>query len=120
MRRVKILPKKPGSPADTGKVLNGSKIGDSAFCHGGTSSGVDPGPTGAWAHIVNYRCPDGRLKLGFNNEPPDKNRVTRGDWAVISGTGSFEGTTGSGQLKVQWDDDSYREGTETYSGTITR
>jgi hypothetical protein len=119
-RRVKILPKKPGSPADTGKVLSGSKIGDSAFCPGGTSSGVDPGPTGAWAHIVNYRCPDGRLKLGFNNEPPDQNRVNRGDWAVISGTGSFEGATGSGRLKVQWDDDSYRRGTETYTGTITR
>jgi hypothetical protein len=39
---------------------------------------------------------------------------------VISGTGSFEGATGSGPLKVQWDDDSYRRGTETYTGTITR
>jgi hypothetical protein len=28
--------------------------------------------------------------------------------------------TGSGPLKVQWDDDSYRRGTETYTGTITR
>src|SRR5919198_194780 len=71
-RRVKILPKKPGSPADTGKVLSGSKIGDSVFCPGGTSTGVDPGPTGG------------------------------------------------GRLKVQWDDDSYRRGTETYTGTITR
>jgi hypothetical protein len=39
---------------------------------------------------------------------------------VISGTGSFEGATGSGRLKVQWDDASYRRGTETYTGTITR
>jgi hypothetical protein len=119
-RRVKILPKKPGSPADTGKVLSGSKIGDSAFCPGGNGRGVDPGSAGAWAHIVNYRCPEGRLKLGFNNKPPDENRVTRGDWAVISGTGSFEGATGSGPLKVQWDDNGYRRATETYTGTITR
>jgi hypothetical protein len=119
-RRVKVLPKKPGSPADTGKVLSGSRIGDSAFCPGGTSSGSDPGPTGGWAHVVSYRCPDGRLKLGFNNEPADENRVNRGDWAVTGGTGSFEGATGSGRLKVQWDDDSYRRGTETYTGTIAR
>jgi hypothetical protein len=38
---------------------------------------------------------------------------------VISGTGSFEGATGSGPLKVQWDD-AYRRGTETYTGAITR
>jgi hypothetical protein len=119
-RRVTILPRKPGSPADTGRVLRGSKIGDSAFCPGGSSSGVDPGPAGGWAHVVNLRCPDGRLRLGFNNEPTDENGVNRGAWAVISGTGSFEGATGSGRLKVQWDDDRYRRGTETYTGTITR
>ena len=49
----------------------------------------------AWAHIVNYRCPDGRLKLGFNNEPPDENRVNRGDWAVISGTAASRGPLGA-------------------------
>ena len=37
-RRVKILPKQPGSPADTGSVLSGSKIGDSAFCPDGTTA----------------------------------------------------------------------------------
>ena len=97
-------------PIATGEVLEGSTLGGSPFCVGGTildsHASLDPAmePYGPVDRTIT--CPDGTVRLGFT--PP------AGSWTIVSGTGAFEGLRGSGEMK----DDA--PGQETFTGTASR
>ena len=96
----------------TGEVLDGSLIGESAFCPGGESSG---GSTGATI-TTTFSCPDGSLKVSFS---PTQQALVQGDvWEVVSGTGRYKGLRGGGSMVARFGRDDPDEGRETYTGTV--
>jgi hypothetical protein len=42
-----------------------------------------------------------------------------GSWAIVSGTGDFEGLSGSGEMEVAYDPDPEAPARETYTGKVT-
>jgi hypothetical protein len=104
---------------DTGTVLKGSTIGDSPFCPGGTWSGGHGHLSNDWLD-KNFKCPEGTLRIAFNPRV-SKGDTDRGPWTVLSGTGSFEGLRGSGQMKIKFPPgDMPTTGHETFTGTVVR
>ena len=101
----------------TGVILEGSSIGDSAFCSGGSFH--DEEGDSAWLMYRALRCPDGTLRIGITTGT-GTNRKQAGTWAIISGTGALEGLMGSGQMEIEVEPDSNSEGHETFTGTVTR
>jgi len=98
----------------TGEVLSGSTIGDSAFCAGGRfGERKEPG-TDLVTRI--FRCSGGTLTVTFTSTPPDVKQ--RSDWEVVKGLGSFEGLSGGGRMTGVLDANG--EGSETFTGTVTR
>jgi hypothetical protein len=98
----------------TGEVLSGSTIGDSAFCAGGRfGERKEPG-TDLVTRI--FRCSGGTLTITFTSTPPDVKQ--RSDWEVVKGLGSFEGLSGGGRMTGVLDANG--EGSETFTGTVTR
>jgi hypothetical protein len=104
----------------TGKVLEGSTLGGSPFCVGGsildTHGSTDPE---VWLIARKITCPEGEVRLNFTPEEP-KGLTQTGSWTVMSGTGDFSGLTGSGKLEVAYDPDPDAPARETYTGTATR
>ena len=100
----------------TGVVLNGSSIGDSPFCPGGTFADQD-GDSIGWLMDRSVRCPEGTLRIGFTTGT-GANRKQTGRWKIISGTGAFEGLQGSGQMEIEVERNSNTKGHETFTGTI--
>jgi hypothetical protein len=107
----------PGAePIATGEVLEGSTLGGSPFCVGGTildsHASLDPAmePYGLVDRTIT--CPDGTVRVGFT--PPT------GSWTIVSGTGAFEGLRGSGEMEVTDDPGDEALGHETFTGTVTR
>jgi hypothetical protein len=44
-----------------------------------------------------------------------------GSWTIVSGTGAFEGLSGSGEMEIVYDPDPNElVARETYTGTVTR
>jgi len=82
-------------PIATGEVLQGSTLGGSPFCVGGTildsHASLDPAmePYGLVDRTIT--CPDGTVRVGFT--PP------MGSWTIVSGTGAFEGCAGAGRWR---------------------
>ena len=106
----------------TGKILDGSAIGDSPFCPGGTvmdQHGTPP--IGLVDRTI--KCPDGTLRMGFDPQVPVGD-VQRGQWRFVSGTGAYEGWEGSGEMVMRYDPSDNRKhptrGRERYTGTVTR
>jgi hypothetical protein len=104
---------------DTGTVLDGSTLGASAFCRGGTWSGGHGNLSNDWLD-KNFKCPEGTLRIAFDP------RTTKGDtdsgpWKVLSGTGAFKGMRGSGRMKIKFPPgDMPTTGSETFTGTVLR
>jgi hypothetical protein len=84
----------------TGDVLSGSTLGGSPFCDGGTildsHGSSDPE---VWLIARTMTCPEGEMRLELRPAQPEELSQT-GSWTVVSGTGDFEGMTGSGDTEI--------------------
>jgi hypothetical protein len=100
----------------TGEVLDGSSIGDSPFCPGGTFRDQH-GNADIGSVDRTFDCPDGSLRIGFTPGVP-QGRTQAGPWKVVSGTGAFEGLEGDGQMEVKFEPGSDSKGRETFTGTV--
>jgi hypothetical protein len=109
-------------PIATGEVLEGSTLGGSPFCVGGTildsHASLDPAmePYGLVDRTIT--CPDGTVRVGFTPEEPQGLTQT-GSWTLVSGTGAFDGLSGSGRMEVTYDPDHNALARETLTGTVT-
>jgi hypothetical protein len=65
-----------------------------------------------------FRCPGGSLTISF--QPTGSGRTQSGDWEVVRGSGSFEGLSGGGRMRVVFETGQHPEGRETFTGTVTR
>ncbi len=106
----------------TGEVLEGSTIGDSRFCPGGTfedKHGIEDPSVPPYGLVDRtYSCPDGSLRMGFTPGVPEEGTQS-GGWKIVSGTGAYEGWEGEGQMEV-----ANAPGTEvtseTFTGTVSK
>jgi hypothetical protein len=104
---------------DTGKVLDGSSLGDSPFCPSGTSSGGHGNTDNGWLDKT-FECSDGTLTIAFDPRNMSK-RSASGPWEVLSGTGAYEGMEGSGEMEIKFAaDPQVPEGHETFTGTVSQ
>ena len=103
----------------SGKVLDGSTIGDSPFCPGGTIEDKH-GATPEVALVDRtVTCTDGTLKIGFSPQVPEGNTQS-GPWQIVGGSGAYEEWRGNGEMKMVYDRGSgSTKGNETFTGTIT-
>jgi hypothetical protein len=104
----------------SGEVLQGSTLGGSPFCVGGTiadsHASTDPDVMRIARTIT---CQEGSVRMDLTPEVPQGLTQT-GSWAIVSGTGAFEGLSGNGDLEVAYDPDPEAPAVETYTGTATR
>jgi hypothetical protein len=115
----------PGAePIATGEVLEGSTLGSSPFCVGGTILDTHGSPDPEVALIARtITCPEGRVRMDITPEvsqgmPQDLTQT--GAWTIVSGTGAFEGLRGSGEMEIVYDPDPNEPARGTYTGTVTR
>lgn len=115
----------PGAePIATGEVLEGSTLGGSPFCVGGTILDTHGSPDPEVALIARtITCPEGRVRMDITPEvsqgmPQDLTQT--GSWTIVSGTGAFEGLRGSGEMEIVYDPDPNEPARGTYTGTVTR
>jgi hypothetical protein len=99
---------------DVGDVLQGSSLGDSPFCPGGTFSGGHADVT-AGSIDRTFKCPGGTLRIVFT-PGAENGRTVTGQWRVLSGTGAFEGAKGSGRMETKFETDT--QARETFTGTV--
>jgi hypothetical protein len=104
----------PSAKKHAGEVLDGSVMGESAFCPGGRTRG---GSTGAEI-TATFQCPDGRLTVSYS--PTQRSLVQSSDWEIVSGTGSFKGLSGGGWMVAKFGPEDPEKGGETFTGTVTR
>ena len=118
--RMDIADTEGAEPIATGEVLEGSTLGDSPFCAGGTvrDSHGSSDPT-VWLIVETITCPDGTVRLRFTPEPAQGMNQT-GAWTIVSGTGAFEGLRGSGEMEVVYGPDADSPAHVTFRGTVTR
>lgn len=121
--RVVIAAAPGAEPIATGEILQGSTLGGSPFCAGGTilDSHGSPDPAVEPYGLIDRKitCPDGTVRVGFT--PGQTQGLTQtGSWTIVSGTGAFEGLRGSGEMEVVYDPDDDSLGHETLTGTVTR
>lgn len=104
----------------TGEVLEGSTLGGSPFCVGGTilDSHGSPDPE-VWLIARTITCPEGKVRMDLTPEVAQGLDQT-GSWKIVSGTGAFEGLRGSGEMEIAYDPDPDEPARETYTGTVTR
>ena len=118
--RMDIADTERAEPIATGEVLEGSTLGDSPFCAGGTvlDSHGSSDPT-VWLIVETITCPDGTVKLRFTPEPAQGMNQT-GSWTIVSGTVVFEGLRGSGEMEVAYGPNADSPTHVTFTGTVTR
>jgi hypothetical protein len=63
-------------------------------------------------------CPNGTLKFGVTPET-GQSLIQTGSWTLVSGTGAFDGLTGSGTMGVTYDPDNGALAHEALTGTVT-
>lgn len=99
-----------------GEVLDGSTIGDSPFCPGGTFRDLH-GNDDIGLVDRTFRCPNGTMRVGFTPGEPQGD-TQAGPWKILSGTGAFERMRGQGRMEVR--ESGNNEGGETFTGTVAR
>jgi hypothetical protein len=121
--RMVIAATEGAEPIATGEVLEGSTLGGSPFCAGGTirdsHASLDPAvaPLGLIDRMIT--CSDGTVRIVFTpGQAQAQNQA--GVWTIVSGSGAFEGLHGSGGMEVTYDPDDDSLGLETLTGTVTR
>ena len=95
-----------------GEVVDGSVLGEAAFCAGGTTSGSSLGRT----ITTVFTCPDGTLEVRF--APTQPSLVQGSLWEVASGTGAYEGLQGGGSMVASFLGDDPDTGREVFAGTV--
>lgn len=115
----------PGAePIATGEVLEGSTVGGSPFCVGGTivdSHGSADPEVALIARTIT--CPEGRVRMDISPEVSQgmsQELTQAGSWTIVSGTAGFEGLRGSGEMEIVYDPDPNEPARGTYTGTVTR
>jgi hypothetical protein len=98
----------------TGEVVDGSVLGESVFCPGGTTSG---GSEGA-AITATFTCPGGTLAVRY--APRQPGLVQSSAWEIVRGTGDLEGLRGGGSMVAAFDGDDPDAGREVFTGTVSR
>jgi hypothetical protein len=120
--RTLIAAEEGAEPIATGEVLEGSTLGGSPFCVGGTV--VDSHASGdpAVERLIDrmITCPDGTLKVGFTPEIVPLDQPQTGSWTIVSGTRAFERLRGSGEMEDIKDPDDDSLNLQTFTGTVTR
>ena len=107
------------SVVDTGKVLDGSTLGDWGFCPGGTTSGGHGNTDNGWLDKT-FECPNGTLTIAFDPRNEKKNSLS-GPWEVLSGTDAYQGMEGFGEMKIKFSPDpQVLKGHETFTGTVSQ
>jgi len=129
IRATLIVAAEEGSePIATGTVLEGSMLGGTPFCVGGTilesHASLDPKMK---AYLIDRKisCPDGTVRVGFTPEvgagpDPEGQSPQTGVWTIVSGTGEFEGLSGSGKSEAVYGVDPSSPVRSTFTGTVTR
>ena len=116
----------PGAePIATGEVAEGSTLGGSPFCVGGTILDTHGSPDPEVALIARtITCPEGKVRMDITPEVSQEMRhedlTQTGSWKIVSGTGAFEGLRGSGEMEIVYDPDPNAPARGTYTGTVTR
>ena len=123
--RMVIAATEGAEPIATGTVLEGSTLGGSPLCAGGTihdsHASLDPAvaPLGLIDRTVT--CSDGIVRIVFTPEVGGAPGDTQtGSWTIVSGSGAFEGLRGTGDMEVAYDPDDASLALETLTGTVTR
>jgi hypothetical protein len=118
--RMVIASEERAEPIATGEVLEGSTLGGSAFCAGGTILDSHGSPDPDVLLIARtITCPDGRVRMDLTpNVAPGLTQT--GSWTIGGGTGAFEGLRGSGEMEGVNDPDDDSLARETLTGTVTR
>jgi hypothetical protein len=107
----------PGDSTGDGKVLDGSSIGGADFCPDGRFRDLHGDPEVGLVDRT-FSCPDGDLRIGFTPGAPE-GRTQSGSWKVISGSGTFDGMEGDGQMEVEYEPGTKSTaGHETFTGTV--
>jgi hypothetical protein len=101
----------------TGKVLSGSTIGDSAFCAGGRFADAPEAPPLDESVSRTFHCPGGTLAITFS--PTGSDRKQSGPWKVVKGLVGFDGLSGGGRMRVVFESGD-AGGRESFTGTVTR
>jgi hypothetical protein len=106
----------------TGEVLEGSTLGDSPFCVGGSIVDMHPSPEVDPDYLIEREitCPDGTITIGLTPEvgsPPGEPQ--RGSWTIVSGSDDFDGLSGGGEMEVEYDPDDDSLAHEMLKGTAT-
>jgi hypothetical protein len=115
----------PGAePIARGQVAEGSTLGGSPFCVGGTISDTH-GSTDPEVSLIarTITCPEGSVRMDITPEVSQEMRqdlTQTGSWQIISGTGDFEGLRGSGKMEAVYDPDPRAPARGTHTGTVTR
>ena len=143
IRATLIVAAEEGSePIATGTVLEGSTLGGTPFCVGGTilesHASLDPKMK---AYLIDRKitCPDGTVRIGFTPEvgadsAPQGQTPQKGVWTIVSGTGEYEGLERrrekrgrvwpkpqfAGSLHVYWNRDAIRLANPTRDSLRTR
>jgi hypothetical protein len=97
----------------TTEVLDGSVLGESAFCPGGKASGGSDGPT----ITSTFTCAGGTLEVRY--APRQRSFVQSSSWEVVSGTGDYEGLRGGGWMVAAFESDDPDAGREIFTGTVS-
>jgi hypothetical protein len=119
--RALIASEEGAEPIATGDVLEGSTLGGSPFCPGGTVVDSHASGDADVERLIDrtITCPDGTLKLGFTPEIVPLDQPQTGSWTIISGTGAFENLRGSGEMEDVIDPDDDSLNLQTFTGTVT-
>lgn len=117
---VTIAATERAEPIATGEVLEGSTLGGSPFCVGGTiedSHGSSDPEVSLIARTIT--CPDGKVRIDLRPEMTQSLTQT-GSWTIVSGSGAYEGLSGSGEVEITNEPDPDAPARETFTGTVTR
>jgi hypothetical protein len=115
-------------PIATGTVREGSTLGGTPFCVGGTilesHASLDPKMK---AYLIDRKitCPDGTVRIGFTPEvgagpDPEGQTPQKGVWTIVSGTGEYEGLSGSGKSEAVYGANPSSPVRSTFTGTVAR
>jgi hypothetical protein len=123
--RMVIAATEGSEPTATGEVLEGSTLGGSPLCAGGTirdsHASLDPAvaPLGLIDRMIT--CSDGTVRIVFTPEVgAPQGEIQTGSWTIVSGSGAFEGLHGTGEMEVVYDPDGDSPALETLTGTVRR
>ena len=115
-------------PIATGTILEGSTLGGTPFCVGGTildsHASLDPKLR---AYLIDRKisCPDGTVRIGYTPEvgasrDPEGQTPQKGVWTIVSGTGEYEGLGGGGKSEAVYGSNPSSPVRSTFTGTVTR